>query len=255
MDDKTVIDDFWNSAYRNLKDGGYISNDEKLNAYRFIVEDRELRKFIQKYTNERQRVRALDVGCGNGKFSEVLAQYFKQVDAIDIAQSVIEENRKNNKDPKVAYYRSTLEAWIEKTEYKYDFIYVGGAFTYIKDVQIILKNDMFSRVLNPGGIVVLRESVMTKESVDNISENYIAYYRFKAFYSNLKGVRLVTTKENLAYRVGELRNVLDRLKLGFLFRKNIYAYLLKCLKCKDLIWKPHLNKLVNYYYIFRKDGE
>ncbi len=253
MSKKNIINDFWNDAYRNLKDGGYISNDERLNTYRFMVEKKELQKIIRNYAKESQRNRALDVGCGNGRFSKILARYFERVDAIDIAESIIEENKRNNTNPNIVYHKSTLENWIESTECKYDFIYIGGVLMYIENIESLINIEKLSSLLNKNGVIVLRESVMTKERKDHVGKHYVAYYRSKDVYKHIEGLKAVVVKENLAYRVGELRNVLDRLKLGFLFRKNIYPYLLKCLKCKDLIWKPHLNKLVNYYYIFRKE--
>ncbi len=253
MNKNNIIDDFWNSAYSNLEDGGYISNNVKINDYRFYIEDRELREFIQKYTTKGARKRALDVGCGNGRFSRILAQYFDKVDAIDIAQSIIEKNHHNNSNFKIDYYKSTLEEWVAQTKSSYDFIYVGGVLMYIENIDFALSNKYFSNILNRDATLLLRESVMTKESVDNISENYIAYYRAKDFYTNIEGLKLIDVKENLAYRVGELKSVLSRLKLGFLFQRNIYRWLLKCLMCKDLVWKPNLNKLVNYYYIFKKE--
>ena len=247
------INEFWNSAYNKLEDGGYISDDSKINSYRFLVEKAELEAFIEKYTTKDGRRRALDVGCGNGRFSRVLSEYFDEVDAIDIAKSIIDKNIKECKESNIHYYMATLEEWIEKKKEQYDFIYIGGVLMYIDDKNIPAIYRGLLDVLKTDAILILRESVMTKKRVDNISKSYVAYYRSKEFYSKIEYLNLLKIKENLAYRVSELRGVLSRLKIGFLFQKHIYSYLLYCLRCKDLVWKPNLNKLTNHYYLYRKE--
>ncbi len=253
MQTNKIIDEFWNSAYNDLDDGGYISNDSKINNFRFLIEKEELKEFIYKFTTHNNRTRALDVGCGNGRFSRVLSQYFDKVDAIDIAQPIIKRNRENSDFTNIQYHKATLEEWIGHSKVKYDFIYVGGVLMYIEDRSINYIYENINKILNKSAVLVLRESVMTKERVDKIDDRYIAYYRFKNFYKDINELKLLVTKENLAYRVGELRDLLNRLKLSFLFQEKMYKYLLRCLKCKDLVWKPSLNKLVNYYYVFKKE--
>jgi len=254
MKQNSIIDSFWNSAYDKLDDGGYISNNEKINSFRFSVEKRALELFIEKYIPKNRRLKALDIGCGNGRFIEIMANYFDVVDGVDIASSVIKRNRLENKYKNITYYHNDLENFTKVSSNNYDFIYVGGVLMYIQDENIKVYYQLLNKILNENSILILRESVMTKEREDNISKNYIAYYRSKSFYTLIDGFQLLTMKENLAYRVGELNGVLSRLKIGFLFQKNIYKNLLFCLKCKDLVWKPHLNKLVNYYYIFKKSN-
>ena len=246
------INSFWNKAYRDIDDGGYISNNTELNHYRSLVEKKELISFIEKYCSNKSRKRALDIGCGNGKFTEVMADYFEKVDAIDLSQEIIDKNRENNRRDNCSYYCESLEIFSKKELFSYDFIYVGGVLMYIDDKQIDYTYKALDRLLVKEGILVLRESVMTSKRVDNISDEYIAYYRHRSFYQKLLDFTLLKKKENLAYRTSELKNVLTRLKLGFLFREKLYDKLLILLRLKDKLWKPSFNKLVNYYYIFRR---
>jgi len=246
------INSFWNQAYHDIDDGGYISDDREINRYRFLLEKKELIGFIEKYTTKDNRKRALDIGCGNGKFTEVMADYFAEVDAIDLSQEIIDKNREKKRRDNCNYYCENLEDFSKRVSLVYDFIYVGGVLMYIDDENINKNYKALYKLLNNNGVLILRESVMTIKRVDNISNNYIAYYRHCNDYRNILDFDLLDKKENMAYRTSELRNVLMRLKLSFLFKEKSYQKLLPLLKVKDRLWKVRLNKLVNYYYIFRK---
>jgi 2-polyprenyl-3-methyl-5-hydroxy-6-metoxy-1,4-benzoquinol methylase len=246
------INSFWKQAYSGVDDGGYISDDALLNHYRFLVEKSELLSFLEKYAPKNSRKRALDIGCGNGKFTEIMANYFVHVDAIDLSQEIITKNRKENKKDNCSYHCASLEAFAKRVDTHYDFIYIGGVLMYIDEVKIEESYKALNKLLNREAILVLRESVMSHKRVDNISESYIAYYREVNYYQKFLDSKLLEKKENLAYRTSELKNVLIRLKMGFLFHEKVYQKLLMLLKLKDKLWKPNYNKLVNYYYIFRR---
>jgi len=247
-----LVNSFWNKIYENVDDGGYISDDRLLNHYRFLVEKKELITFIEKYTSQDSRKRALDVGCGNGKLTNVMANYFETVDAIDISKEIITKNQENNRNSNCFYYCENLEEFSQRIENKYDFIYVGGVLMYIDDLNLSNNYNAIEKLLNTNAILVLRESVMSRNRVDNINKSYVAYYRQDNYYQNFLDFKLLQKRENLAYRTSELRNVLTRLKVDFLFTEYLYKKLLILLKLKDIFWKPNYNKLINYYYIFRR---
>jgi SAM-dependent methyltransferase len=249
--DNTTVASFWNQIYNSVDDGGYISNDTTSNRYRFLYEKKELISFIEKYTKLGTRTRALDVGCGNGRFSKVLAKYFANVDAIDLSEDIISKNKIKNKIKNCHFYPSSLEDFLENTKFKYDFVYIGGVLMYIEDDNLLLSSELVDSVLKKEAILILRESVMTKKRVDNISEKYIAYYRHKDKYIDFSTFKLYENRENVAYRTSELKILLTKLKLKFLFHEKLYQNLFFLLRIKNLLWKPKLNKLVNYYYIFR----
>ena len=246
------INSFWKQVYSEVDDGGYISDDVLLNHYRFLVEERELIECIEQYSLKNSRKMALDIGCGNGKFTEIMADYFEHVDAIDLSEEIIAKNREKSKRDNCFYHCESLEEFAKRVDAHYDFIYVGGVLMYIDDSKIEDNYKALEKLLNKEAVLVLRESVMSSERVDNLSESYIAYYRQCDYYQKFLDLKLLEKKENLAYRTSELRNVLTRLRLGFLFNKNLYQKLLILLKLKDRLWKPNYNKLVNYYYIFRR---
>ncbi len=250
-DREEIVNSFWKNIYRDVADGGYISNDELLGQYRFLVEKKELIGFIERYILRERRCRALDIGCGNGRFTELMSNYFEQVDAIDISEDIIFKNIEKNRKSNCNYYNKSLEEFASKIDFDYDFIYIGGVLMYIEDDKISDTYKALSHILKRSGTLILRESVMTRERVDNISERYIAFYRQYDDYSQFLSLEMLDKKENLAYRTSELRTLFGKLRLGFLFNENHYDKLLPLLKVKDILWKPKMNRLVNYYYVFR----
>ena len=70
---KYIIGDFWSKAYKNYKDGGYITNDEYMSKVRFEYEVKELKTIINE--NIKNKSRALDIGCGNGRYTKSLQNY------------------------------------------------------------------------------------------------------------------------------------------------------------------------------------
>jgi 2-polyprenyl-3-methyl-5-hydroxy-6-metoxy-1,4-benzoquinol methylase len=251
INNKKVINSFWNKIYKEVDDGGYISDDSIINNFRYLYEKEELISFIDRYMVNGEKNRALDVGCGNGRFTKVLSNYFNNVDAIDLSEDIILKNIKNNHLKNCNYYNKSLEEFANKTEFKYDFIYVGGVLMYIEDSELPKSLELLCKILKPNGVLIFRESVMTKKRVDNIGKNYIAYYRYYKDYIYTCDLNLVLIKQNLAYRISELDILLRKLKIGFLFRDILYKKILPILRVKDIFWKPKHNKLVNYYYIFR----
>jgi len=255
MKENSVIDRFWNDAYAKWRDGGYINDDEQLVECRFELEKDELEKFLKRHIPPERRARALDVGCGNGRFCRVLADYFERVDGIDIAETAIRRNRLENRNGRIDYHCVPFSEFSERARHRYDFVYIGGVLMYIRDEELERSYRGLSRILAKQGVALLRESVMDRKRVDRTGEEYVAFYRRKDFYTKIGNLELMETKENLAYRIGELRNVMKRLGLGSLFDCQKAEIFLPFLKIKSFLWKPGLNRLVNYYYLHRKKGE
>jgi len=136
----------------------------------------------------------------------------------------------------------------------YDFIYVGGVLMYVDDEHIDEYLRKLRNLLRRGGVLVLRESVMGKTAEYPHNTEYPVCYRQKEYYRDAVPLKHVRSGQNYAYRVGELRKNLIRTKLSFLLEyQKISGTVLRLLAIKDLVWKPGRNRLINYYYVFRKE--
>ena len=100
---------------------------------------------------------ALDFGCGVGRLSLSLAEYFKRVLGIDISPTMIELARKYNRYPARVHYllnqKDNLNILKSGT---LDFIYTNIVLQHIPpDITLIYLAE-FLRVLKTGGILVFQ---------------------------------------------------------------------------------------------------
>jgi len=180
--EKYIISTFWAKAYDNYLDGGYITNDIYISKVRFNYESKKLNKILRTHLNNNER--ALDIGCGNGRYTEEFAKIFDKVIGIDLSKKQIIKNEQKNKLSNVEYLNENFIDVDNNKLQKFDFIFVGDIFMYIdaNDVNKIFKSLL--NLLKKDGILIARESSMDIGFEDYGSKNYVAYYRNKEFYQN-----------------------------------------------------------------------
>ncbi len=106
----------------------------------------ELRK---EYLNENDI--ALDVGCGSGGGTALLATKCKYVVGIDPDKKAIDYANKNNKTDKIEYIQSSIEDF--STDMKFDFITIMAVIEHIDNERLAV--DKCLDLLNPGGLLVI----------------------------------------------------------------------------------------------------
>ncbi|MDX4071133.1 class I SAM-dependent methyltransferase [Aliarcobacter skirrowii] len=179
--EKFILNYFWSNAYKNYKDGGFITNDDFIIKNRFNYEIKKLDQIIE--NNCKNKKRALDIACGNGRYTREFSRSFNEVIGIDLSKDIIDENNKNNKNNKIQYINENFITMGKNNLGIFDFIFVGGLCTYTSD--IIDLEEMFKsliNMLNKDGILILREG--TKKIGENFhkSINYVSYHRNVNFY-------------------------------------------------------------------------
>lgn len=180
--EKYIISDFWSKAYKKYKDGGYITNDEYMSKVRFDYEIKELEKIIKE--NIKNKSRALDIGCGNGRYTKEFAKLFENTVGIDLSKERIIQNNEENQNPNINYICENFMTMQKDTLGKFDFVFVGDIFMYTpsNDVENVYNNLL--KLLNKDGFLVIRESTLIHGSNDWKSRSYVAYYRNVDFYKS-----------------------------------------------------------------------
>ena len=101
--------------------------------------------------------KALDFGCGVGRVTQPLANYFNNVDGVDISPSMIELAKTYNKfGDKVKYYQNNTSSLSIFNDNSYDFIY---STEVLQHMQPKYQQDYlieFLRILSPLGLLVFQ---------------------------------------------------------------------------------------------------
>ncbi len=104
-------------------------------------------EFLQKYVNDCKN--GLDVGCGSGILSLVMANYGLNVDACDTDELAI-ISTKNNFSLNNLKLNNIWQGSCDKASKKYDLVVAN----IIADVILIIKNDLL-KALNKNGVLIL----------------------------------------------------------------------------------------------------
>lgn len=199
--EKFIISYFWQNAYKDYKDGGYITNDEFMSDVRFRYECNLLEKIINE--NCTKKTRALDIGCGNGRYTKFFANFFDEVVGADLSKPVIEQNIKENELANVSF---TCKNVMDLENDKFDFVFASDMQTYTNDneTQKVFEN-LISLLKDNNSVLLTRESTRDIGKEAYKSRKYVAYYRNFTYYTeNFFAKKFVKLYKNYGYNMYHL---------------------------------------------------
>ena len=97
--------------------------------------------------------RALDLGCGSGRHTVLLAERFEQVDAVDISAPMIELASKRRPRPNVSYRQADLHQVAGAG--RYDFVLSALTLHHVPDLHDALAH--VKMLVAPGGRLVVAD--------------------------------------------------------------------------------------------------
>lgn len=149
--------------------------------------------------------RALDFGCGIGRLTQALAEYFDSVDGVDISSSMIAEAQKLNRFPaRVAYHLNVRNDLGLFSSSQYDFI---DSVIVLQHMPAALQRNYigeFLRLLKPGGAAFF-QSVHTCGMRRLLPDWAVDFYR-KLKYKN----RAATYIPHYGIPVEDVRVIVER---------------------------------------------
>lgn len=151
------------------------------------------------------KFRALDVGCGNGLYSEHLATIFKECIGLDLSQARIEKNIKNNKFKNLNYLSENFITCDTQKLGKFNFIFASDLGMYSHEKYLEKTFKALLNLLTEDGILLTRESTSIKGNRSSKSYNYVAYYRNKKYYK--KGIykdHFIKSYRDCSYNIPQL---------------------------------------------------
>jgi len=97
--------------------------------------------------------RALDFGCGPGRLTQALGDYFSAVDGVDISSSMIEKANALNRKPDSVHYHLNIKSDLSFfPSNSYDFVYSAITLLHIPPPHQESYIAEFVRLLKPGGV-------------------------------------------------------------------------------------------------------
>ncbi|MEM8773813.1 MAG: methyltransferase domain-containing protein [Pseudomonadota bacterium] len=127
---------------------------------------------------------AIDIGCGNGRFTEYFAKYCDFVEGIDPNATLINEARENARQKTIGNIDYRVEN-LEKPALisTYDLVSCMGVLSGIIDNEKFLQATHWIKAASkPGALLLLKESLSTGTTQSVDSNGYIAVYRNKSQY-------------------------------------------------------------------------
>ncbi|HUU42474.1 MAG TPA: class I SAM-dependent methyltransferase [Planctomycetota bacterium] len=147
-------DPLWAILSRPEKKGGKWKEEEFFELGR--REAATTIEYLERLNVLKVRARALDFGCGVGRMTQGLCQYFREVVGVDIAKTMIALADRYNACPdRCSYVVNTREDLPFEND-TFDFVYTALVLQHIPPPSGRKYIAEFLRVLRPGGIALFQ---------------------------------------------------------------------------------------------------
>ena len=122
-----------------------------------VEEIRVIVNYLEQSGIHISKKKALDFGCGVGRLTQALANYFDLVYGVDIAPSMIELAEKYNKyGKKCRYFLNEVDDLTMFSDNNFDFIYTNLVLQHMKPRYSKKYIEEFLRILTPKGLLVFQ---------------------------------------------------------------------------------------------------
>lgn len=181
--DKKAVDKYWEQVTPTIL-GPYMMDGYGFPAsagkFRFGIEEQVVEKLIQ---NLDHNGAALDLGCGMGFWAEKFARSFARVDALEGSSSLYTdlEKRCSQQSNMRAFLGDALSF---QPDQRYQLIFLGGLLMYLDENDVVLLLKRLKQYLEPGGIILCRESTV-RDQTFILKGEYTAVYRSVKSYASL----------------------------------------------------------------------
>ena len=165
-------------------------------------------KILQKHLGELSNKNLLDIGCSSGIMTDYYADFFQEVDALDIDQKAIEYALSNTKNKNINFILSPLEEL--QVEKRYDVMICSHIYEHVPDSSILFER--IYDLLKSGGVCYFAAGNRYQ-----IYENHYNLYFLSYLPKKLANFYLKITKKGNYY----YENHLSLLKLNKITKKFI----------------------------------
>lgn len=119
----------------------------------------------------------LDVGCGNGEYTQHIAARCRQVRAFDLSPKLVEQARAREAH-NIDFRCGDIAALSVHRDLSFDAAFVMGVFVTIHGDRFASAVADIAALVRHGGVLITRDSVTPNEDVmRHVADGYVAHYR------------------------------------------------------------------------------
>ena len=198
--DYTAVHRYWNNARPSIL-GPYMMEGfgfpSAAGLFRFNAE----RDIVQRLVQGLDRTgTVLDLGSGIGFWAEAFARDFAKVVAVEASPALCDALRARcAPHPNVRVVHGDVLSF--EPDDRYELVFLGGLLMYLNDREVIALLRKIVPSLNPGGMILCRETTV-REGVVTRAGEYQAMYRSPDVYRGLFadcGLAVTRTERNVPY--------------------------------------------------------
>ncbi len=178
-----VVNKYWSTARPSIL-GPYMMDGFGFPAaagrFRFHAETRITQQLICNLSSDGT---VLDLGSGIGYWAEHFAKHFSNVVAVEASTPLYDAMKKRCESyPNIKIIQG--DVLLFEPENRFDLIFLGGLLMYLNENDVVALLRKLSHFLQPGGIIVCRESTVHQRILTREGE-YQAIYRSVTEYQRI----------------------------------------------------------------------
>ena len=198
--DYETVSHYWNTATSSLL-GPYMMEGfgfpPSAGRFRFHAERKIVDRLSRSLSPDSH---VLDLGCGNGCWTEYFAQRFSRVVAVEGSKPLYDAL-----EERCAPYPNVIlvhgDVMLFELEDQFDLVFLGGMLMYLNDEDVISLLKKLIPFLRPGAIVLCRDTTV-RQGTTIRQGDYQAVYRSVADYKQLFSacnLSVLTVQRNAPY--------------------------------------------------------
>ena len=161
--------------------------------------------------------KVIEIGCGPGRFSEILKKYCKDLTLVD-SSDAIKHNPATHDKNVISYQKDfTDEAFIEKSKNKFDIVFCRGVIQHTEDRAKAIQSLFKYAKINPQGLVIFDVYPRRKSDFRYFLTDFKYFWR-RILPKIIKVEKFIKILNNNLEILIKIHSFFQKLTRNFLFR-------------------------------------
>lgn len=156
---KKMMRSDWEELYSRSDPWGYLGS----------YNERIRNSIIAEFVKWSRPGRGLDMACGEGTLTKVLAKYVNSLQAFDISERAIAMAKSYNSEPNIQYFQNDIKDFTADSS-DFDFILCAEVIYYLNPKEIDKLFFTVDKALQPWGYFILTTRINSWFSFDDFTE-------------------------------------------------------------------------------------